>query len=86
MSPCLKPVSESGRIEFVANWTRKTVQYLQTAGTTGGELSLETGAKGVLEVLHAASAKDNGCFFNIDVPTWKPQPGQNEYKGGKLPW
>jgi hypothetical protein len=55
-------------------------------GTNAADLPVETGAKGVLEVLHNATFKDNGCFFNITVPTWNTQPGQNEYRGGKLPW
>lgn len=62
-------------------------QWLQTdLCSTAADLPAGTGAKAVLEILHNASANDNGRFFNINVPTWTPQPGQNEYRGGTIPW
>ncbi|KAL1969955.1 hypothetical protein VTN77DRAFT_7465 [Rasamsonia byssochlamydoides] len=40
--------------------------WLQTdLGSTAADLPVGTGAKGVLEVLHNATSKDNGRFFNI---------------------
>ncbi|KAL1982868.1 hypothetical protein VTN96DRAFT_796 [Rasamsonia emersonii] len=61
--------------------------WLQTdLCSTAADLPAGTGAKAVLEILHNASANDNGRFFNINVPTWTPQPGQNEYRGGIIPW
>jgi NAD(P)-dependent dehydrogenase (short-subunit alcohol dehydrogenase family) len=73
------------RIELEADFSFD--QWVQTEKeTAGAELPVGTGAKGVLEVVHNAVAADNGKFFNIDVPTWSPRPGQNEYRGGLIPW
>ncbi|KAJ9615696.1 hypothetical protein H2200_001772 [Cladophialophora chaetospira] len=55
-------------------------------GGDQADLSVETGAKGTLEILDKATKDDTGKFFDITVPGWDKNAQFNRYEGGELPW
>jgi hypothetical protein len=51
-----------------------------------GDLTVDVGAKAVLDILDESSTSDNGKFLNIHVPGYEDVPGPNRYDGKEVPW
>lgn len=61
--------------------------WLQTdLGGGQADLTVEEGAKAVLEIMHGKGREDNGKFLNVRVKGWENNPGLNQYGGGITPW
>ncbi|KAJ5852749.1 Short-chain dehydrogenase/reductase SDR [Penicillium soppii] len=55
-------------------------------GSSRADLSVETGAEKVLDIIQQATPKQNGKFLNIHVPGWETREGANQYDGKEIPW
>lgn len=50
------------------------------------DLTLEQGAKGVVEAIIKADSRKNGTFFMIEVAGWENSAGIHQYDGKVCPW
>jgi hypothetical protein len=55
-------------------------------GGDGADLTLEQGAKGILEAVVKAGPEKNGTFRMIEVAGWENAAGMHQYDGKIMPW
>ena len=55
-------------------------------GGDGADLTLEQGARGVLEAAAKAGPEKNGTFFMIEVAGWEKAKGVHQYDGKTMQW
>jgi hypothetical protein len=55
-------------------------------GGDGGDLTLEQGARGILEAIVKSGLDKNGAFFMIEVAGWENVTGMHQYNGKLMPW
>ncbi|KAJ5163937.1 Short-chain dehydrogenase/reductase SDR [Penicillium coprophilum] len=55
-------------------------------GTDKADLSVETGAEKVLDIIQKVTPDQNGKFLNIYVPKSETQNGASHYDGKEIPW
>lgn len=55
-------------------------------GGDGADLTLEQGAKGIIDALVKGGAEKNGTFFMIEVAGWENATGMHQYNGKTMPW
>jgi hypothetical protein len=50
------------------------------------DLTLEQGARGIIEALVKGGAEKNGKSFMIEVVGWENATGVHQYNGKTMPW
>ena len=50
------------------------------------DLTLEQGARGIIESLVKGGAERNGTSFMIEVAGWENSAGVHQYNGKTMPW
>lgn len=88
LSPTARPLSLSLAISQPSSTDNiVTRQWLQTEmGGANAHLSVERGAKAVLEAVHERGKEANGHFVDIRIDGWEDTMGMNLYSGADLPW
>lgn len=63
-------------------------QSVKTAmgGGDGADLTLEQGAKGIVDALVQSGPEKNGKFFMVEVSGWETANGIHQYNGKIMPW
>lgn len=50
------------------------------------DLTLEQGARGIIEALVKSGAEKSGTSFMIEVAGWENSTGMHQYNGKTMPW
>lgn len=78
-------VSGDPAVVFTVLMRKKSVKT-SMGGGDGADLTLEQGARGILEALVKSGPEKNGKFFMVEVPGWEKAKGLHQYDGAIVAW